>query len=104
MKNQPATQLPWNQQLGTQKQGATISLDGSPLVLVYGETRTEAVKDAEYIAHAANAYPKLIEALKAAYVALDRCQTALGTEGALVKRVDEVRFDSGALLNELGEM
>lgn len=92
-KHAPATPLPWKSED-----------DGRFLLVFHGEQKpvgaffpvldyNEAIHpdsraDYEYIAHAANAYPKLVAALDLAYAKLD-------DKGA--------REEIGALLHELGE-
>ena len=67
-KHQPATALPWRTVASYQPQ--TRKEEMSPYVLgADGEnvaaSALRGVDDAAYIAHAANAYPKLVEVLRA---------------------------------------
>lgn len=65
--HQPATALPWH--LGV-KQAEQIVYDSTGWAVanatVYhgNAERAETVQNARYVAHAANAYPKLVEALR----------------------------------------
>ena len=58
-KHTPATPLPW------QAVQSDVRGYGNPRGIVYSDDDT-LPQDAAYIAHAANAYPRLVEALRAA--------------------------------------
>lgn len=65
MKRKPVTPLPWC----TMYEGEVIrGFDGADAAVVrtpYGYGRMERELNAQYIVHSANAYPKLVEALRA---------------------------------------
>ncbi len=93
-KHTPATPLPWE------------TLPAARSNLVHVETSTDhapvcslpkaRADDAAYIAHAANAYPKLVEALRDAANGLD-------TTGQTTPQSNAARNNARALLRELGE-
>jgi hypothetical protein len=94
-KHTPATPLPF-------------SVDVSPFkIYVHGNAGPRNIcesprldehsrQDAAYIAHAANAYSKLVEALRLAANGLD-------TTGQTTKQSNDARNHARALLRELGE-
>ena len=90
----PATPLPWSIATAAHHVQLSAVSSGSALrtVEVLGFDRDANEKDTAYLAHAANAYPKLVEALRQA-IAADPSQ-AKG-DGHLSPAV--------ALLRELGE-
>lgn len=62
-KHQPATPLPWNMQDGGRSNLAHVEReDNGEQVCSINKRR---VADAAYIAHAANAYPKLVHSVNA---------------------------------------
>lgn len=70
-KHSPATSLPWETEKLRAPNGGTyyrcgIPDDSSPVAQIFGTMNGgyEASKNADYIVHAANAYPKLVEALR----------------------------------------
>ena len=81
----PTSNLPWS----TGSINKTVADAGGEYV-----AETASVGDAVYIAHAANAYPKLVEALRLAMRGLDPQDNA--NQGSVT---DNLR----ALLRELGE-
>ena len=108
IKNQPATPLPW-------KSSHPMNIDAEAhrtgLIRVDGELRAvaqmnefklgvrtrakrEPWQDAKYIAHAANAYPKLVEALQKIIAVPEVARMAKGTDAMRVAH---------ELLRELGE-
>jgi hypothetical protein len=95
-KHTPATPLPWISADCYVEAKAALAGRGIAGVGVIAETRNEDSPQADdanasYIAHAANAYPKLVEALRAV---LAKDGHGLRTTGELPAR---------ALLRELGE-
>jgi hypothetical protein len=58
-KNRPATPLPWANQPADEYEGVLALVDDEMLEVA----KVDDAKNAAYIAHAANAYPKLVEAL-----------------------------------------
>lgn len=108
----PAAPLPWRAQEWTSHAASTVVIDDqqSPTgVSIVAECEaydpTDRVRDAAYIAHAANAYPKLIEALRALQQRMDGCQ--LGPVNGGRDEADAIAAEaeeSRALLRELGEV
>lgn len=98
-KHAPATPLPWIPSVK-----GILSTTGNDVAYVYFE-----FKDTGYIAHAANAYPKLVEALRSV-VGLAEAHAS-----RLVRERESTEFAAGAhaaeadcakvraLLEELGE-
>src|SRR5690348_502619 len=124
MEHKPATKLPWKVAQHTIRIGsklARVAIDPSEPVhcpaWAFGSNETEARATAAYIAHAANAYPKLVEAARFALIAAEKeWADVLNSVGALSdaafaraskervfierkQRVEGFR----ALLRELGE-
>ena len=67
-KHQPATPLPWKAVQSDNGIFHVLNADGAPydsgeIAICYGE-EVKAAPESAYIAHAANAYPKLVEALR----------------------------------------
>jgi hypothetical protein len=98
-KHTPATPLPWRVGAVTPARFPAYPIVGDVIVAdVSIRARGGSDKDAAYIAHAANAYPKLVEALRSgimsleAFVAIDR----IPANNAGLR-------DMRALLRELGE-
>lgn len=93
-KHTPATPLPWH--MGV-KQAERIVYDASGWAVAnattyHGQADKEETKaNAAYIAHAANAYPKLVDALRLASLWVD------------AEAAKEQREDFAAILSELGE-
>lgn len=100
MSKQPATPLPW------EHDSDTPSRNGSPRAMVFpvdddidnptvvaGGIKPE---NAAYIVHSANAYPRLVEALRKAHSRIsDECSSGIDNPTAR---------DIYALLGELGEL
>lgn len=93
-KHAPATPLPWKTDENDELPPAVIRDNeyGDGIAEVQGEQN-----DADYIAHAANAYPKLVEALR---VIADRPPADDGEHAA---EVNWIVATAAALLRELGE-
>ena len=94
----PATPLPWVEAL-TGQIGTSV-FDGAGRVVASTDTHRytageREIQDATYIAHAANAYPRLIEALRDAL-------TLIYSAGDLADHAEYARGD--ALLRLLGEL
>lgn len=102
-KHKPATPLPWKKSLGMPCR--------HPYYLIRTDEETHAMRsvakvdiaarggsdiDAAYIAHAANAYPKLVEALRAIVSPDEDGFTILSSGNRDARRIT-------ALLRELGE-
>ncbi len=87
VKHQPATPLPWRVSSDAKLRILGALHTGSRTIREQAGTG-QCVNDAIYIAHAANAYPKLVAALNLAYSRLDD---------------KAAREEIGALLNGLGE-
>ena len=85
-KHKPAKALPWSASVYTQR---VIAPDGIPI--------TNSTSDAAYIAHAANAYPQLVAALRDLREAALLARTGAEMSYGAVQRADEV-------LCSLGEM
>lgn len=62
VKNKPATPLPWKAWFGLDK--GTVHPRGSSPCVKNRLTQILSREDAAYVAHAANAYPKLVEFLR----------------------------------------
>lgn len=98
IRHQPVTPLPWQTELdldsvdivGPLEQHLFIGRGGS-------ETLEERAKDSDYAVHAANAYPKLVEALRETSKELRGLaeKFSLSSPGA--------EHDADALLRDLGE-
>lgn len=94
-KHAPATPLPWhNATLRTEQEHESGAV-GTP----YGRFRVNHNKDAAYIAHAANAYPRLVEALRDALALLDEIHAPSRAFWSGAPARDRGR----TLLRELGE-
>ena len=91
IKNAPATPLPWKTSGGCLNPHLSMTLDADAHRI-----------DAAYITHTANAYPKLVEALRSAVDAIpaEYCGHE-GQCGADVKGCYVRKF--AALMRELGE-
>jgi hypothetical protein len=66
IKHKPATPLPWFENWNNPQDGWIEGQSQQVVVLTGvqdGQDQDDADKDAAYIAHAANAYPKLVRAL-----------------------------------------
>lgn len=90
--HKPATPLPWRvSSMGYLCNGnmALASTDASG-----GHVLSMAVADAEYTAHTANAYPKLVEALR---TVIDSADSSISPEAFRREKL------ARALLRELGE-
>jgi hypothetical protein len=100
--HKPATPLPWHADLrGAPKSQPRIActaknLHGAECSSALGIV--PAIADADYIAHAANAYPRLVEALRA----LEQACYVYGQESQVPHL--PVLQQAGALLRELGEV
>lgn len=92
IKNKPATPLPWERDA----YGAIVVTGRRLLVtgvaLNTGNFNAEAQDNTDYIRHAANAYPRLVQALKVIYAQED--------DTISVFRHREI----GEILRELGEL
>ena len=90
MEHKPATPLPWEVD-----EEATVCANNT--VVAFTSTRVSAYQDedAGYIAHAANAYPKLIAELRKIVVPDDEGWTIIAGKSAA---------SALALLRELGEI
>lgn len=106
-KQTPATPLPWHTQLGSESfyriherrlVTSGRGLEGTHISKMMHDERGE--KDAAYIAHACNAYPKLVEVLRMVAPIIERfAGEAEPQNSVLDQRRDQLR----ALLRELGE-
>ena len=90
-KHKPATALPWNVRQGY--------VSGDSLIIArmergYYEDREQ---DAAYIAHACNAYPQLVAALRDLREAALLARTGAEMSYDAVQRADEVLRDLGEL-------
>lgn len=94
-KHTPATPLPWRR--APQSRGAHRLLAGDKLVGEASHYNEGAYENAAYIAHTANAYPRLVEALRGM---VDVADTLGGNAPEILWRQAEA---SRALLRELGE-
>jgi hypothetical protein len=88
--HKPATALPWVQ--GFAGDRVTVYPRG---VGVSKLARANLFDDADYIAHSANAYPKLVEALR-------KLERACYSQGGSIAHTPVLQA-TGALLRELGE-
>lgn len=103
-RNQPATELPWKWGWN----GDTCAVWGAAIVLSGGELTAHGVKrgketNAAYIVHAANAYPRLVAALREASEQLKYAQRwapTRATDGVIGLMCN----DYADLLRELGEL
>lgn len=96
VKHQPATPLPFEVHEATSTRvGFDIQSAEGAALIAYNLRLSE---DAAYIAHAANAYPKLVEALRAAANHINRITNPAANYGEF----QEVRT-ARALLRDLGE-
>jgi len=92
IKHAPATPLPWANQPGDDSSHGVLSnWRGEPFEVAANAAPT----DAAYIAHAANAYPRLVEALREASVSIN--SKVVGYERERMNRWI-------SLLRELGEV
>jgi hypothetical protein len=68
VKHQPATPLPWYRVTADRNVQLTPNSSGDVVTAqIHGSiSGIDAAQDVAYIAHACNAYPKLVEALRAA--------------------------------------
>lgn len=95
-KHQPATPLPWTQPNRTSMKLHPVDGGGR-----HGFVVATQKQDAAYITHAANAYPKLVEALRDAILRHQDMKHRLGGEiASSFERANDARI---ALLRELGE-
>jgi hypothetical protein len=94
-KFEPATPLPWYGAGTGNHQGVVISeVDGANVAVAYDKL------DVPYIVQAANAYPRLVAALRNAYA-----RAALFGSGQIPAESEaEVCEEFGALLCDLGEL
>lgn len=112
VKHQPATPLPWRSTHPMKLDDSAprhglVRIDAGHFPSVaqmveYDKRNAVPVQDARYIAHAANAYPKLVEALRAA--SRELWQALGGGDDDDCRTIADARckrFDS--LLRELGE-
>jgi hypothetical protein len=93
-KHTPATPLPWTHQATRKPMMPLVAANGEWISSPYN--RVGDIEDFEYIAHAANAYPKLVEALR---VIAETPRSAPSVPQDIVR----VRRIAAALLRELGE-
>jgi hypothetical protein len=96
-KHTPATPLPWKP--WTKRIHHEIYAANDQIVAQVRQCEGpngSTHQDAAYIAHAANAYPKLVAALRLAANGLD-------TTGQTTKQSNDARNHARALLRELGE-
>jgi hypothetical protein len=98
----PSTPLPWREFQG-EESWDIIGANGDHIACMepHEEERTaEQSADAPYIAHAANAYPKLVEALRENIGVFAQLTAAYPAQNGMVnKRLDALH----ALLRALGE-
>ena len=102
----PATPLPWTVGKTTRIGGVEIQSVDINAGDYAGEAYTP--QDAAYIAHAANAYPRLVEALRKSMQHCDQLSSTANTIAAkngLGRKVHPEDFTehAAALLRELGE-
>ena len=109
-KHTPATPLPWNIcSNGKAAKNHAFGEANCPTVVgeVYGRgypigrgSSPGSLRDAAYIAHAANAYPKLVEALRLIYT-----QTYTDADGPELRAQNESNHSRAAtILRDLGEL
>src|SRR3990167_11495800 len=92
-KHTPATPLPWSNPI---THGVSGRID--PVCVA------DRGLDATYIAHAANAYPKLVEALRTLQTRINACELGPVHDGrAIADEMESECETSRALLRELGE-
>lgn len=91
---EPAMPLPWHM-VWTKKRAWLVSND---CITICGTGDSAKGRELEFAVHAANAYPKLIAALKAAQC---NCSVKERDSG---HRLDCTRADANELLQELGEL
>jgi hypothetical protein len=104
-KHTPATPLPWH--VNASKKGRIIgdeTAEGWDALFINGANNTVAKVfrsgDARSLTHAANAYPKLVEALRTVAPIIERFAAEADPQNSVLdQRRDELR----ALLRELGE-
>jgi hypothetical protein len=98
----PATPLPWRHFLQGDSTRFLVAEQRSPNGRIAAQVPQQlgdgARNDAAYIAHAANAYPRLVEALRA----LEQACYVYG-QGSQVPDLPVLK-QAGALLRELGEV
>ena len=106
VKMKPATELPWETGERTpyiQQPGMFANVPiHSPWVEDAFEGDDGASQNMRYIVHAANAYPRLVEKLRALYDAAEREANAHG--GDFGEVVGPSAYAAEALLRELGEL
>ena len=95
-KHTPATPLPWTPEIHKRGKRTVGSLH---------QIRFHASdKDAAYIAHAANSYPLLVEALRVLQARIDACELGpVNTGREQADKIAEECAATRALLRELGE-
>lgn len=105
MSRQPATPLPWHfgpraaERIVYDEKGWAIA----NATVYHGRADDgDAKANAAYIAHAANAYPKLVEALQGLFEQCAMVHKHWG-EGCNRRQADEAQKEALALLSELGE-
>jgi hypothetical protein len=107
-KHTPATPLPWTHQATRKPMMPLVAANGEWISSPYN--RVGDIEDFEYIAHAANAYPKLVAALRTLTALCDNVPVFQLDDGkASVKAVrlagkfTDAHRVAAALLRELGE-
>ena len=98
MTAKPATPLPWFSMVDNVFAGDARDMKTTRFVADIQGPLEQRLKDATYIAHAANAYPKLVEALPQAIHAL-----RASLRGVPVRNADEIIVGAENLLLSLGE-
>ena len=96
-KHKPATALPWETAVNGEEppQWDVCAANGGDMVADLMNMPDTGEQDAAYIVHAANAYPRLVEALRN----LKEQVECMNAQQAFGRDYDEAR----ALLRELGE-
>ena len=89
----PATALPWRYQAEGRVQFGIL---GSARLPAPSSAVANYHADAAYIAHSANAYPRLVEALR-------KLERACYSQGGSIAHTPVLQ-EAGALLRELGEL
>jgi hypothetical protein len=105
MTTRPATPLPWSLTTKPHSGGVQLEIEAAPgnilknrLIAVAWPQNGADEKDAAYLLHAANSYPRLVEALRACVGAASK--DAVEDFGAVSNAADIAL----ALLRELGEI
>lgn len=96
-KNAPATALPWETSMVQTKGGALFDVCAAGGGDMIADVQGGGYEDAAYIAHAANAYPRMVDALRQI-----RDAEELST-GSFVCDFATLQSIAGSLLRALGE-